>query len=491
MECGWSGRAGSCLGGTGDAFLRAFATAPPTPLPTRQFDVGLAALSSEAAGLVAAAFKQLDSLWLAQPLFNPSPVQATWAPLLPAFLETLIRGREHPLTSLTVLGSLPLSLELCSVLSSATQLTQLSAWFRLTEPDHASAIANLTSLKSLSITTCTPQLLPALLSPLTALTSLSLSLYSTRLPTGRVSALSGLVSLRAGKATLDVRTLTQLTSLTTLAISGLVLPPTSGIAELAGSYPSSYLLPPNLGEVEAACAAPEALHALRASPVRQLTWQIGVVMDRGQHFDNDTGALTELGEAGLCDAAAFLAGRMDAGSDVWIGTENSTVLLPVGGEVGAGPARRNHTAWLEALGRAGVPRLTLDHVSLSHHDLTTLSAHTGLKRLDLSDGTQYPTRGLLVLPRAPALELLTLDVTEWCGPDREGPFEPPPDLPGMLQALLFTHPQLRIELCCRETVGVLMMDQVHELASELAEELGHMGDPRPNRLAVDLHREDD
>ncbi|KAG2487538.1 hypothetical protein HYH03_013818 [Edaphochlamys debaryana] len=426
-----------------------------------------------------------------QPFTRQAMEQATWAPFLPAFLGMLLSGREHALTQLEVYWRSPLSPELCSVLSGATQLTQLSAWFRLTEPDHASAIANLTSLRSLGVQSCEPQLLPALLSPLTALTTLSLGQTSALLPAEPVAALSGLAYLRAEKAALDVHTLSQLTSLTSLGISALVLPAEPAATELAGSHPPSYLLRPNLDIIEVACVAPEALHALRASPVRQATWQIGVVLDRGPHYDIDTGALTEQGEAGLCNAAAFLAGRMDAESDAWIGTEDNILLWPVGGKAEAGPDKRNHTPWLEALGRAGVPCLTFDHIALSHQDLGTLSAaHPWLKRLDLSDGTQYPTRGLLVLPRAPTLELLTLDVTEWCGPDREGPFEPPPDLPGMLQALLFTHPQLRIELCCRETVGPLVMDQVQGLASELREELDQMGAFESERLAVALHRED-
>ncbi|KAG2487537.1 hypothetical protein HYH03_013817 [Edaphochlamys debaryana] len=177
---------------------------------------------------------------------------------------------------------------------------------------------------------------------------------------------------------------------------------------------------------------------------------------------------------------------MDAESDVWIGTEDNNLLWPVGGEIAAGLGRRNHTAWLEAFGRAGVPCLTLDHIALSHQDLRTLSAHTGLKQLHFDKGTQYPCKGLLLLPRSPALELLMLDVGEWCGPGCEGPFEPPADVETVLQAVLCANPRLNIELSCTMQVAEEVAEQVYDLGMDVEAELLIMGDPAPSRLEVEL-----
>ncbi|KAG2487540.1 hypothetical protein HYH03_013819 [Edaphochlamys debaryana] len=152
-----------------------------------------------------------------------------------------------------------------------------------------------------------------------------------------------------------------------------------------------------------------------------MTWQIGVGLERDRHFDAASSALTERGEAGLCNVAAFLEGRMDA-----------------------------------------------------HQDLGTLSAaHPWLKRLDLSDGTQYPTRGLL-------------DVGAWCGPDRDGPLEPPADMEVVLQAVLVAKPGLWVQLCCALEVAEEVAEQVQDLAAEVEDELVEIGDPEPRRLEVEL-----
>ncbi|KAG2487539.1 hypothetical protein HYH03_013819 [Edaphochlamys debaryana] len=136
-----------------------------------------------------------------------------------------------------------------------------------------------------------------------------------------------------------------------------------------------------------------------------MTWQIGVGLERDRHFDAASSALTERGEAGLCNVAAFLEGRMDA-----------------------------------------------------HQDLGTLSAaHPWLK-----------------------------DVGAWCGPDRDGPLEPPADMEVVLQAVLVAKPGLWVQLCCALEVAEEVAEQVQDLAAEVEDELVEIGDPEPRRLEVEL-----
>ncbi|KAG2487597.1 hypothetical protein HYH03_013875 [Edaphochlamys debaryana] len=131
---------------------------------------------------------------------------------------------------------------------------------------------------------------------------------------------------------------------------------------------------------------------------------------------------------------------MDGGSCVHVKPRDLSRLLPVGGAEEAGPCRRNHTSWLEAMGRAGVPKLELDVFAHSHQDLGATATHTALKHLNLHADTCFPARGLLLLSRAAGLETLHLATDEWCGDARSQPLAAEPDARWMLLALLCTSP---------------------------------------------------
>ncbi|KAG2487598.1 hypothetical protein HYH03_013876 [Edaphochlamys debaryana] len=127
--------------------------------------------------------------------------------------------------------------------------------------------------------------------------------------------------------------------------------------------------------------------------------------------------LTPHGEAALCAVADFLAGRMDDNSRIGLAClaeKRPFLIRGVGGAAEAGPGRRSHSAWLEALGRAGVPRLNLDRLALSQQDFEALAGHTALKALKLGRNVEYPLPALLSLPLAPRLERLELDLHAWC-----------------------------------------------------------------------------
>ncbi|KAG2484020.1 hypothetical protein HYH03_017186 [Edaphochlamys debaryana] len=375
--------------------------------------------------------------------------------------------------------------------SSAHRLRCLRLAFGLTSDDHVRPLAALSRLRSLHVGACEGSLLSPLLAPFTGLTSLGLGSTEGPLPTAALAAgLPLLAELLAPSATLDARTVHLLAALTRLEVqaleaqeapstAGSLGSPTgsgtlseggagagagggvgwaggmgSGSASAGGAGSSSteprpshspgpspgpgqssgcWQLPPRLAAITLRYQAAETLPALRASPLRPLDWDLTLTLRRGRSVADD-GRLLPAGEAALCEAAGFLEGRLGPASHVYVTTGRHILVLPVAGE--AGPGRRNHGAWLRALGRAGVPRLTLYRFKLSHVDLATIaSSLTSLQVLEICDLADYPATPLPLLATLPRLERLSLDADCWAGPERTDLVRAPFGAPGALVAL--------------------------------------------------------
>ncbi|KAG2481969.1 hypothetical protein HYH03_019076 [Edaphochlamys debaryana] len=454
------------------------------PLATQELEVTLPVLTSKTAALILSAFPRLERLRVG--LWEPGEVYRERDEFDAAFAATLQRllDRERGIPHLSFLDleRAPNTPDVRRALSGATQLTGLKLPAVRTEVE-AQAIAPLTSLRSLDLWCYDAPILGALLSPLTALTSLRLRGDGHLSPA--LAGLPRLASLDYSTGHLDVSVLATLTALTWLSVRSLALPAAAGDAFEALAAPAHrhpWQLPPGLTHIELTRQPPEALHALRSSPMRKLTWFIDELelegkthLDYYRDDDGDVAAdLTPHGEAALCAVAEFLAGRM--ADDSWIGmvcTAEHRVrpIRCVGGPEEAGPGRRNHTPWLEAFGRAGVPQLELDCFTLSYQDFEALAGHTGLKVLQLGEYIKYPLPALLSLPLMSSLERLELSADLWCrqavengedaggsdddSGDPDGDQEPrararaaalPPDLPGVLSALLCLRRRLRLIL---------------------------------------------
>ncbi|KAG2496203.1 hypothetical protein HYH03_005802 [Edaphochlamys debaryana] len=223
----------------------------------------------------------------------------------------------------------------------------------------------------------------------------------------------------------------------------------------------------------------------------ELRWHLTLALEGGRHFDAGTGALTPLGEAALCDAAGLLAGRMESESRVDVqsardwGVRDPLLGAADGGEGAAVSGRRSHTAWLEALGAAGVPRLGLHGVRLGHLDIAALASHTRLKTLDLNAPTEFPGSALLMFACAPRLKALYLDIDAWRSPDGSDPLGGAPGAREVLLGLNVGNPHLNVELARSDTYdddGV--REQLRALRSDLGEALRLLPGGGPNRLRI-------
>ncbi|KAG2481968.1 hypothetical protein HYH03_019075 [Edaphochlamys debaryana] len=449
------------------------------PLPTQELEVTLPALTAETAALILSAFPRLERLkpgWWEPEEDDPASlkrekqVHAAFAAALQLLLDGE-RGAPH-LAFLDLLYA-PNTPVVRRALSGATQLTGLKLGV-VDTAEEIQAFTTLTSLRTLEVTCEVDPVLQALLSPLTALTSLRLRGDGHLSPA--LAGLPRLASLDYSTGHLDVSVLATLTALTKLRVSALTLPEAAGDAFealAAPVHPHPWQLPPQLKSIVLDFQAPEPLYALRSSPVQKLTWFIDrVQLEEDTHLDysddDEEGqavTLTPHGEAALCALADFLAGRLD--EDSWIGMvtaaeQGSLPIRCVGGAEEAGPGRRSHTVWLEAMGRAGIPQLELNCLALNYQDFGALAGHTGLKVLQLGEYLQYPLSALLSLPLMPSLERLELNGDLWCpytGED-DGRAEAaaaatvlPPDLPGVLTALLCMGRRLRVDLLYVEDDG--------------------------------------
>ncbi|KAG2487599.1 hypothetical protein HYH03_013877 [Edaphochlamys debaryana] len=405
------------------------------PLPTRELEATLPAFTAETAALILSAFprlerlRRLDCRWSEE---DQGPATLQWSEVhadFAAALQLLLdreRGAPH-LTFLDLGDYAPTTPAVRRALSGSTQLTGLKLGV-LRSAAEAQAISTLTSLRSLDLWCYDGPVLKTVLSPLTALTSLRL--WGERGWGRHLSpALAGmprLASLDYKHGYLDVSVLATLTALTNLDVYALVLPEASGGAIEALAAPAHrhpWQLPPQLKSIHLYAQAPEPLHVLRSSPVRKLSWFIvGVQLAGGVHLVYDPGHrfaadMTPYGEAALCAVAEFLTGRVDDDSRIGLVCAAELRCFPircVGGAAEAGPGQMSHTVWLAAMGRAGVPRLELDRLALSHQDFEVLAGHTGLKVLQLGSNAEYPPSALLSLPLAPRLERLELNVELWC-----------------------------------------------------------------------------
>ncbi|KAG2497267.1 hypothetical protein HYH03_004851 [Edaphochlamys debaryana] len=391
--------------------------------------------------------------------------------------STEVKEQEHvqPFTTLRSLEAL--SICQCKpdllqpLLSPLTALTSLDLGRTLVEDrEHVASLTSLRSLEALSIGKCEPSLLQPLLQPLTALTSLDLGGTEGQLPSA-LAALSRLASLTARDACLDVDTLPQLSALTKLHVECLVLPP-------AAEADAQWQLPPRLERVRLGEQTPEVLHALRGSPLREATWHVTLCLEDDKHYheQGDALALKEEGEAALCAAAGFLEGRMSGDSEVTVRNEHDDYWLPVGGAAEVGPGRRNHTAWLDALSRAGVPSLDLTFCMLSCEDLAAITRNIRLKVLNLKDA-KVPERALLLLPDAPQLETLTLASAPSCDLGRCVDN----DSPGLRMVLLALLKLSRL---------TVVMDDItlHEEEEEAADQLLENLQAEARQLGVDPSR---
>ncbi|KAG2481970.1 hypothetical protein HYH03_019077 [Edaphochlamys debaryana] len=336
-------------------------------------------------------------------------------------LQLRERGNSH--LSFLDLQHAPLTPAIRTALSGATQLTSLKLPAVRTA-EEIQAFNSLTSLKDFGVTCDEAPVLRALLSPLTALTSLTLGGSEERLPP-TLAGLSSLALLNAESSHLDVGVLATLTALTELRVYALALPEAPGDAFEALAAPEHrhpWQLPPQLTRIQINTQPPEPLHVMRSSPVRKLTWLINDVELKGDV-------------------------HLDYSDDEEDG--------------------------------AGMPYLILDCLALSHQDFQALSRHTTLKALHLASATEYLVPALLPLPRAPRLERLDLmclelnfqlDISEGeAGADAgaaggsgddgdpDGNQQPragaraaaiPPDLPGVLTALLCMGRRLHVVLNC-------------------------------------------
>ncbi|KAG2487582.1 hypothetical protein HYH03_013861 [Edaphochlamys debaryana] len=487
--------------------LQPFADASAiAPLPTR--DLHLESLTADSAVLLVSAFPCLQRLELelaAQYRWTRQPWSDTE---LVAALDVLLNP-DNGARQLTDLSLQPrwqamLTPALAAALSAGTRLQRLGLAFGLYEPDQVAPLACLTALQSLGISECEPGLLAPLLCPLTGLTSLKLGSTEALLPLEHLASLRALSDLEAWFCTLDLDTLSRLESLRELLVGGLVLPSnglndhsTPGPSEAWGSG-ATWQLPSQLSALYLCKQAPEVLHALRASPLRLLTWDLNLELQRGTHYDEASGGLTEFGEVALSSAAGFLAGRMDGGSCIRVKPRDLSRLLPVGGVEEAGPGRRDHTAWLEALGRAGVPSLVLDGVDLEHADLEALARHAGLKVLDLPNpgpaqpGSPllYPLDGLLPLSCAPGLETLALGIDLWCDEEAEEEADPLRLAAGaravLLELLSASQPRLSVRLSFSDPrcAGAEFRARLQGVVAGLREEL-EAAKVDPARLSLD------
>ncbi|KAG2487575.1 hypothetical protein HYH03_013854 [Edaphochlamys debaryana] len=444
-----------------------------SPLPTRELRIDATALSQPAADLIAAAFPELESIEMPH-VFSNIPLGHK---ALGAAVKTLLSpglGTAR-LTSMN-LHRVPLSPSLGAALSGATQLTKLASGLKVEGMEQVTALASLRSLEALSFRYCEPpELFSPLLTPLTGLRSLSMPCQQGELPAA-FSCLTSLELLVARSANLRVDTLSQLAGLEELRVARLTNPPAEAGAGagLLGEAAARWTLPTRLKEVHLTSQAPEVLQALRYSPVRQLSWELKLTLSRGLTFDKTTSALTEEGESALCSAADFLAGRLNDRSRLEVSrpwrflgfdVKDRTLVLPVGGAAEAGPGRRNHTAWLEALGRAGVPRLELDGFALSNEDMAAMATNARLKELKLPASTSCPVSGLLLVA-AHCRELgdLELYADSWCIRAEDGSCQPPPppDVCDMLLELNTKYLHVHGQLSCDDLLEKAARLQLHE-----------------------------
>ncbi|KAG2487573.1 hypothetical protein HYH03_013852 [Edaphochlamys debaryana] len=308
------------------------------------------------------------------------------------------------------------------------------------------------------------------------------------------SCLTSLTVLEARSAHLRVDTLSQLAELEKLSVAGLISPP-AGAEAVAGlaTAAARWKLPASLKEVHLTSQVPEVLHELRYSPVRQLSWEIKLALTRGLTFDGAASALTEDGESALRSAAEFLAGRLDDESEVEVSrprrflgfnVADPTIVLPVGGVAEAGPGRRNHTAWLEALGRVGIPQLELHGFALSHQDLAAIATSTRLKELKLPASTSYPVSGLLSLAQScQEPRNFNLYVDSWCVRAEDGSCQPPlpVDVCDVLLELNTKYPHVDVQLSCDDLIEKAARLQLHESIKALREDMPKLGGD-PGRL---------
>ncbi|KAG2482907.1 hypothetical protein HYH03_018189 [Edaphochlamys debaryana] len=168
---------------------------------------------------------------------------------------------------------------------------------------------------------------------------------------------------------------------------------------------------------------------------------------------------------------------MAESSNVMIGGSRS--LLPVGGEAEVGPGRRNHTPWLQAVARAGVPELILNcSAVLTHQDLATLASNARLDTLELHGADLRPFAGLMALSGSARLERLVVDTDYWfAGEAHDGPFDPPSAAEGVILALLLACPRLSVGLTFRQDAGRLAeaQDGLQGMLERMQSDLETMG----------------
>ncbi|KAG2496204.1 hypothetical protein HYH03_005803 [Edaphochlamys debaryana] len=475
--------------------LRPFADVSEVePLPTQSVSLNVAALSEETASLLAAAFPRLERVSLNSSTMVGPEVEAD---ALASGLKRLLCSEVCPpsLSTLHVRVGCEVTPALVSAMATgAPRLRELRLVpSLLNSAEQVLPLASMTNLTALYLLDCEAQFLQPLLSPLTALVKLSLAEVTGT--EGLPLSLSGadvpcsLGSLSVQQNRLEISSLKHLPNLTSLYATALAFP-TERLPLGASQWPSDWLLPPKLAYIFLTQQPPEVLAALRSSPVRQLRWTLDLALEGGHHFDGDSGALTAFGEAALCDAARFLAGRMGAESRVNVRLARDWhVSFPLlgaadGGEGAAVSGRRSHTAWLEALGAAGVPCLGLHGVRLSHLDIAALASHPRLKTLDLGTPAEFPASALLTFGCAPRLTALNLDIDAWRSPDGSDPLGGAPGAREALLGLNVGNPHLNVELECSDTYEDGVREQLRALRSDLGEALRLLPGGGPNRLRI-------
>ncbi|KAG2501731.1 hypothetical protein HYH03_000231 [Edaphochlamys debaryana] len=486
----------------GIRLLRPFADASRnSPLPTTWLLAHTSLLAADTAPhAVAKAFPERQSLTLwddgacdeafaaaLQLLLGTAAGSSAPQPLLPGLNDM---GLVMPDLRLKDLPDLPPAV--AAGLRGATQLRQLQLSYNLpaaaAEPAVVQDLAGLVGLESLWMGYMGAPLIRPLFQPLTGLTSLTFR-CPERLPADVLAGLpAGLAELTADDSYVDVSGLSRLSSLTQLSCAALVAPPGPVAPLVPVAAPRSWALPPRLASCALFGQRPEQLPRLRPhAPVR---WDVVLRLKAGQHLSPDASLLPEA-ESALCQASGILAEFMAPKSLLAVMEDRNTLVIkPVGGEAAVGPGRRNHKAWLEALGRTSVSDLLLQGIALSHQDVETISCMRSVEALHIWRLCDYPSSALPLLGRLPALMELSLDVNGWIGgSNKEGPVKIPTYANGALMALCndgrVRGRALTVKLIFARTLAEAVKSQLTKAVEKLKKELRLLGtDPKALMLVA-------